>query len=99
MATAAAGARRAGDDRRRLAGPFGRRFDHWVDLSKPHAPSSRGALAEQNRLLARQYAENGIRTFDLLDGAVDQDVLRGLPWMVEAVTASRGNPEYEALSE
>ncbi len=41
LAPAAAGARRAGDDRGRLAGAPGRRFDHRVDLSKPHAPNGR----------------------------------------------------------
>ncbi|HET6323175.1 MAG TPA: protein kinase [Planctomycetaceae bacterium] len=54
-------------------------------------------LHERNRLLAHQYSENGIRSFDLLDGATEQDVVRGLPWMVEALAVAGGDdPRYEA---
>jgi WD40 repeat protein len=54
-------------------------------------------LHERNRLLSRQYAESGIRSFDLLDGATEQDLFRGLPWMVEALAVAADDPRYEAV--
>jgi len=55
------------------------------------------ALREARNLLAMQYIDKGIRSFDLLDGATEQDVVSALPWMVEALAVRAGDSPNESI--